>query len=60
MMHPMVRMFWIGVNCGVGICNLIWIIVSFSPINITIAIVNMLVLFLLYGDYRHYYRGNTK
>lgn len=57
MMRPMVRMFNIGIVCGVGLCNLLWMIVDYHPVNLVVCAVTMAALAFLYIDYNRYYAG---
>lgn len=55
MMRPIVRMFNIGIVCGIGLCNLLWMIVDFHPVSLGVASFSMVILTFLYIDSRCYY-----
>lgn len=56
MMHPMVRMLYIGIICGVGLCNLLWMAVAFHPVSLVVATLLTVCLALIYLDHQRYYR----
>lgn len=56
MMRPMTRMFYIGIVCGIGLCNLLWMIVDFHPVSLVVAGLTMAWLAFLYIDHSRYYR----
>jgi apolipoprotein N-acyltransferase len=55
MMKPMARMFGYGLTCGMGICNLLWMVVDFHDVSFVFAVFTMVLLSLLYLDYLRYY-----
>ena len=52
MLNPMIRMCGYGICMGVGLCNILWMMVDFSTINNVIAVASLGGLFALYLDYR--------
>lgn len=57
MMSPMARMFLIGTICGAGLLNNTWMLLDFHEFSLWFTFSSMIALFLLYLDYRRYYKG---